>query len=143
MIDADAFQRLIEAYGADARRWPEDRREGAKAFMAAEPDRAAAILAFESDLDEVMDVLRPPSASAELAARILAGAPQARADGWAGLMGWLRPSVGVAMAASCAAGVVAGLLLVAPPERNEMGGDAVMAALSGPGDAADEDGEVS
>jgi hypothetical protein len=46
------------------------------------------------------------------------------------------------MAASCAAGVVAGLLLIAPPERNDMGGDAVMAALSGPGETIDVEAEA-
>jgi hypothetical protein len=143
MIDASDFQSLVEAYGADARRWPADRRAGAEAFVAAEPARASAILALEAELDERLDVLRPPSASEALRERILAGAPQPRADGWRGMFGWLRPGVGIAMAASCAAGVVAGLLLIQPAERGDMGGDAAMAALSGPGDASDEDGEVS
>lgn len=139
MIDATAFQHLVEAYGADPRRWPEDRRAAALAFQAAEPDQAATILAFGASLDEALDELRPPAASAELRARILAAAPKLRPDGWRGAFDWLRPGVGALLAGSCAAGVVAGMLLVAAPERSDLGGDAVMAALAGPGDGAAED----
>jgi len=143
MINAADFQALIEAYGADARRWPADRRLAAEAYRLAEPETVAAILAMEADLDEVLDVLRPPAASAELRARILEAAPKPRAQGWRGLLGWMRPGVSAAMAGSCAAGVVAGLLLVQPPERNDVAGGDLFAAVAGPGElAVDDESEV-
>lgn len=143
MIDAADFQALVEAYGADARRWPADRRAAAEAYRAAEPEAAAAILALEVDLDEALDILRPPVASADLRARILASAPKPRAEGWRGMLGWMRPGVSAVMAASCVAGVVAGLLLVQPPERNDTPGGDLFAAVAGPGDfASDDDSEL-
>lgn len=141
MMDAPAFQSLVEAYGANARRWPDDRSEAATAFVSAAPDQAAAILALESELDDALDVLRPPAASASLRERVLAAAPRPRSAG-RGALHWLRPGFGLAMAASCAAGVAAGLLLVSQPERGDTGGDAVMAALSVPSDVIGDDEEV-
>jgi hypothetical protein len=144
MISASDFQRLIEAYGADPQRWPATRRADADAFLAAEPDQAAAMLAGERALDEALDVLRPPVVSPTLRDRILAAAPKPQQAGWSVFAGWLRPGVGALMAASCAAGVVAGLLLIAPPERPETGAD-VVASLTGAQDAvgSDDEGEVS
>ena len=143
MMNAGEFHTLIEAYGADARRWPADRREAAEAFCAADPVAAAAAMAAEADLDQALDQLRPPTASPALYDRILASAPQARAEGGRGVLGWLRPSIGLAMAASCAAGAVAGMLLVQQPPARDAGDD-LWAAVSAPGDlTADDESELS
>jgi hypothetical protein len=145
MIEASDFQRLVEAYGADRRHWPDDRRPVAEAFLAAFPEQAAGILAADLSLDEALDVLRPPAPSAALQDRILAMSPRPRLQGLGGMFDWLRPGVGAMMAASCVAGVLAGVVLVAPPERSDPGAGDVVAALTGPGDAVvlDDDSEVS
>lgn len=68
-----AFQALLEQYGAEPRRWPEDLRAPARSLLAqsvearAEQNRAAA-------LDTLLDRLEAPAISDERVARIVAGA---------------------------------------------------------------------
>lgn len=140
-MDAAGFSALVEAYGADARRWSADRLEAAEAFRAAEPASAADILAREAGLDELLDALRPPVASAALHDRILAAAPRPRPEAGRAWLAWLRPGVGIAMAASCAAGAVTGGLLVQPPPARDPGAD-LLASVTAPGELAlADDGE--
>lgn len=68
-----AFQALLEQYGAEPRRWPDDLRAPAQALLAgslqarAEQQRAAL-------LDALLDRLDAPAISNERVARVVAGA---------------------------------------------------------------------
>jgi len=75
-MDRERFATLLDAYGADFRRWAAETRAGAAAFAVQDPE-AAALLAEARKFDAVLDSARevaPPSP--ELADRILAFAPR-------------------------------------------------------------------
>lgn len=75
-MDRERFAGLVEAYGADFRRWPAETRASAAAFAAQDAD-ASALMAEARALDATLDVVRdvePPTEG--LAARILAFAPR-------------------------------------------------------------------
>ncbi|WP_296600105.1 hypothetical protein [Phenylobacterium sp.] len=104
----ERFETLAEAYGGDVTRWPAAAREAAAALMAEKPAWAGEVLARADDLDVLLDAFVPPQASADLAGRILVGAPRSRPR-WAG---WLIPGgMGAGLAAACAAGVLVGAQL--------------------------------
>jgi len=122
----ERFETLAEAYGGDVARWPQADREAAAEWMAAEPDRAEAILARADDLDAALAAFAPPRASADLADRIVAGAPRPRPR-W---VGWLWPAgMGAGLAAACVAGVVAGAHLAAASAPS-MESDPMVTAVS-------------
>lgn len=76
-MDRERFETLLDAYGADFRRWPPETRAEAAAFAAQEAE-AAALVADARKLDATIDTVRDaPPPSADLAARILAQAPRA------------------------------------------------------------------
>lgn len=81
-MDRERFANLLDAYGADFRRWPAEARAQAAAYAAQNAD-AAALIAEARTLDAVLDAardgLRP---SADLAARILASAPRVQRPGF-------------------------------------------------------------
>lgn len=139
-MDISAFLDLIETYGADRRRWPAERREQAEALL--ETDMGArALLEAEMRFEETLDAWQVPEPRDSLRQAILRSAPGQR-GGFTVAMprGWFGAGIGALMAASCAAGVMAGFLLVAPPEPADPNGEAaVWAALSGPSDAAGYD----
>lgn len=107
-MDAERFEALAAAYGAEPRRWPVAERAAAQAFM--EADRAGAErLLFESRLvDAMLDASPVPAASVGLRDAILASGPQPRPDRrplfdigrWA--------AAGAALACACVVGIVAG-----------------------------------
>lgn len=77
-MDRERFVYLLEAYGADFRRWPAQVRAPAAAF-AAQDAEAAALIGEARKLDAVLDGARDEAGpSADLAARILAAAPRAQ-----------------------------------------------------------------
>jgi len=103
----ERFETLAEAYGGDVARWPDVEREAAAAVMAERPEWAGGVLARARDLDEALAAFAMPRASADLTARIVAGAPRPMGRRW---IGWLLPaSMGAGLAAACAAGVVVGV----------------------------------
>lgn len=113
IMDRERFVRLLDAYGADFRRWPAETRAAAATFAAQDAD-AAALLAEARKLDAVLDTGRDNTQpSADLAARILAQAPRVQ-----------RPAFDrramLALAACAVFGVVlgygGGLLAPAPME---------------------------
>lgn len=107
-MSTERFRDLIEAYGADPRRWPEaERVEAAKAARAPE---AQALLAEARALDDLLAQAPAIQAPAALRERVLAGAPRARRR----LMGRLTPLAwlsGFGWAAAAAAGLVFGVAL--------------------------------
>lgn len=77
-MDRERFAYLLDAYGADFRRWPAEVRAQAAAF-AAQDAEAAALIGEARKLDAVLDGARDEAGpSADLAARILAAAPRAQ-----------------------------------------------------------------
>ncbi len=77
-MDRERFETLLDAYGADFRRWPPETRADAAAYAARDAE-AAALIAEARKLDAVLSVVSDaPAPSANLAARILAQAPRAQ-----------------------------------------------------------------
>jgi hypothetical protein len=77
-MDRERFLHLLDAYGADFRRWPASERKSAAAF-ALQFGRDMPELAQARALDRALDLARGADAGVadRLAARILARAPQA------------------------------------------------------------------
>lgn len=116
-MNAERFEQLTAAYGAQPDRWPEGERAAALAFMEAE-GRAAERILFEARMiDAALDASPAPAVGAELRARILASAPrpQPRAApqprpraprrAWFGFPDW---AAAAGFAAACAVGMVSG-----------------------------------
>ncbi len=75
MMDLARFEHLLEAYGADYRRWPADERAAAAAFAAAQD--VAGPMEQARALDTALDGARGTDPDvALLAARVLTSAPK-------------------------------------------------------------------
>lgn len=92
------FEALLDAYGAEPRRWPADRRAAAEALLARSPE-ARALQAAARRLDALLDAAPAAPAPAHLVGRVIAAAPRPRArrGGW--LAAWLKPAAGIVAAA--------------------------------------------
>ncbi len=111
-VDLDRLELLLEAYGADARRWPADEREEALALLARSP-AARALQREAAALDRLLDQATPPAPSPELMADVLAGAAASPWRRWAGTL-WpfgpiWKPASALALAGLL--GIVTGLLV--------------------------------
>lgn len=103
-MNADRFQTLVDAYGADWRRWPEAEREAARAFS-----ETAERQMFEArQVDAALDAFKAAPVSHDLRDRVIAMATQLalKPRSIRPFFGW-APRLG--LAAACAAGVVVGL----------------------------------
>jgi len=114
-MNAERFSQLVEAYGADARRWPVAEREAAEAFRLAEPDAAALLLAEADAVDALLHASPQPAVSAALRERVLAAAAGAGLKARKPVFGF-RPGrlvwlSGGAFAAAACAGIIAGQTL--------------------------------
>lgn len=73
----DRLQQIIDAYGADWRRWPEAERDAARACLDADPDGERRM--FEArQLEAALDLAPRPRPSESLRARVLLSAPRPR-----------------------------------------------------------------
>lgn len=80
-MDANRFAAIVEAYGADPRRWPEAERAGAEAF--AERPEAVALLREARALDAMLDVSDAADpVNLSFTRRILAVAPKPQVSVW-------------------------------------------------------------
>ena len=111
-MNAERFSQLVDAFGADARRWPLAERAAAEAFRLAEPAVAARLLAEADAVDDLLDASPRPAVTHALRERVLAAAAgaglKARRPLFSlrpGRLAWL--SSGAFAAAACA-GVIAG-----------------------------------
>ena len=112
------FRRILDAYGADPARWPEDEIDAIRALLASSED--ARRMADEAGhVDRLLDQWEAPVSAAldpaDIAARVSAlpqepGAGQNDAIGWRITLGW--PNV-AGLAAAAAAGFLLGFLGVA------------------------------
>jgi hypothetical protein len=102
-MDRARFDYLLEAYGADFRRWPAEEREQGAVFAAANGDVGGAIETARG-LDDLLDHAAAPGVSAALAATILSSAPKPRRNAPA----FVFAPAGWALAACALLGVVIG-----------------------------------
>ncbi|MEZ5996041.1 MAG: hypothetical protein R3C25_09815 [Hyphomonadaceae bacterium] len=131
-MDRNRFELLLDAYGADMRRWPANERAAAASFAAQEG--AAEALLEARQLDAALDaVLGQEAPSSELSARILARRPQ----------GWPLDRRALMALAACA---VLGLLLgfgggqLAPAPDNQGAAFFAMAFEAPPAFAIEDEG---
>lgn len=113
-MTSERFIALISAYGADARRWPENQRTAAQAYLAAEPEAARAALAEADAVDALLHTAPTPQVSTALRDRVIASAAdaglKARKHGrlW---LDRLALAFGAGWAAAACAGVAAGIMM--------------------------------
>ena len=114
-MNAQRFQNLAEAYGADLRHWPEAERGAARAFMGADPHGAERLLFEARQMDLVLDASSRAVVSHDLRERVIAMAATAglkpRARFAFGRLAWAS---GAGWAVACAAGILVGLNLSQP-----------------------------
>lgn len=78
-MNRERFDALLDAFGADLRRWPADERAAAEAFATQHDEEIAGSMGAARALDGVLDgacAAEPPSSA--LTSRILAAAPPVR-----------------------------------------------------------------
>lgn len=113
-MTSERFLALIAAYGADARRWPEDERAAAKALVAANPAAVHAVLAEADAVDALLHLSPSPQPSMALRDRVIASAAEAglkaRREGrrW---LDRLAVALGAGWAVAACAGVAAGVMM--------------------------------
>lgn len=109
-MNVQRVRELIEAYGADAARWPEAERDAARTLARATPELADA-LAEADRLDDVLRRSPAPWPTAELRDRVIAAAvasgltPKRMRTGFKRLA-WV---LGAGWAAAAVAGSIAGV----------------------------------
>lgn len=104
------FARIVDAYGADPRRWPDAERAAACDFAQAHPDEAQARLAAAALLDAGLAADTVEPADRSLRRRIIAsaqGSGRRRTQGARPRLWWLS---GAALAGAGVAGLVAGAM---------------------------------
>jgi len=74
----ERFQQIVDAYGADPRRWPQHERAAANAWAASNRTQADVWLAQAGHLDAWLSTDEVPPPDASLQQRILASAPVKR-----------------------------------------------------------------
>jgi hypothetical protein len=114
VMTSERFLALVDAWGADARRWPEAERAAARAFAAANPGIALPALAEADAADALLHASRVASPSMMLRDRVIASAAgaglKARREGrrW---LDRLSIAFGAGWAAAACAGVAAGIMM--------------------------------
>lgn len=75
-LPLDRFAALVDAHGADLRRWPPAERDAAQALLRISPE-ARALRDAAGRLDAMLDRWRVPAHSTDLRLRVLRDAPRA------------------------------------------------------------------
>jgi hypothetical protein len=123
------FEAILDAYGADPRRWPAAERAAALAFAAANPS-APALLAAAADLDGAIHMTAPDAAAAPLREAIVASAkmtPRRRRPLW-----WAGAGLGAALAGAAAGAVT--VAVMAPRVSNDLTAEQLASAATAFGD---------
>jgi anti-sigma factor RsiW len=118
------FEAILDAYGADPRRWPDAERAAARDFSQADA-RAAALLASAARLDGLIELPAHAPASDALREAIVASAKtrRSRAPLW-----WAGAGLGAALAGAAAGALTVGVL--APGAAAEFSADQALAAAT-------------
>ena len=116
-ISLDRLRDVLDCYGADPRRWPQEEREPALVLLS----RSAEARRYRDEvvrLDRALDLapVEPPSAA--LAARVLAAAPRRDPERF----GWM---IALAAPLAAAAGLVFWLVHTPPPTAQPLDTDAI------------------
>lgn len=109
----ERFEGLVQAYGADRRRWPEAERAAAEAFVAGRLDLAQPALAEADAVDALLFASATPRVSTELRDRVIAAASTGVGQAARAGRRWLDRltlAIGAGWAAAACAGVVAGVI---------------------------------
>lgn len=85
-MQADRVRQLLDAYGADPGRWPEDQRAAMQAALARDPGLEA-VRREAAELDRLLDGC--VVGGLDMTGRILAAIPETRLER---LLGWLLPA---------------------------------------------------
>ena len=133
-MDAQRFAALVDAYGAESRRWPAAERDAARAFAAEQPHACEPLLAAGRETDSLLSSVPVVVPGRKLRKAIMESAPKPRRRAMPEWM-WLP---GAGLAAACAAGAVFGAVLTRQVAA-ETPADAVLAmnAESVANDASD------
>lgn len=114
-MTSERFLALVAAYGADARRWPEDERAAARAHAAAWPEAVADALAEADAADALLRASRVAHPTTVLRDRVMASAAsthfkRVRDEGrcW---LDRLTLVLGAGWAAATCSGIVAGVMM--------------------------------
>lgn len=108
-IEMSRFEALLDAYGAEPRRWPEAERSAALALVRADP-AAAALLERAGAIDDLLGDYRVPAPSAALVAAVTRRPFVTRARLW-----WSALLLGVAGITGALAGSAATAALALEP----------------------------
>jgi len=130
MMTYERFKLLVEAYGANAARWPAGERAAALAF-AETSGEARALLDEAAALDRLFDQADTAPVTHELQTRILAALPLANRSSWwlAALAPRAQWIPAAAFAISLALGIGVGSLIPAFAGLDESQADAALVAL--------------
>lgn len=120
-MGAARFAALIDAYGAEPRRWPEEERAAAQAFARSDP-RAVALLDAGADLDDLLLAHHVQQPSVALRAAVIASGSRRRLLARARLW-WAALALGLAGAGGALAGSSATAALVPVPAHLLYGSD--------------------
>jgi hypothetical protein len=141
-MSPERFGELVEIYGAEPRRWPQERRRAAIAFMEDHPEEAATILETARTVDAALDSYVVPGPSAKLIRIVTGSAPSIRAAQHRARL-WRQ---GASFAAVGVAGALIGALAIAVlvpvgSPRDEEGGAYASTAFSNMAQMTDEQNE--
>ena len=114
-VTLDRLAQLLDAYGGEPARWPEQERVAALQLIAASPE-AAAMQRSALELDGVLDLdVLPDVASSALRARVLEipirHPREEREAGWGWKRNWM---LGLFALTPCVIGFVSGTMLMEP-----------------------------
>ena len=98
-MTAERFAALVDAYGAEPRRWPEAEREAAQAFARGDPCAATVLLEAAGAIDDLLYAYRVPAPSLALADAVIASAPR---RAWTRARLWWA-ALGLGLAGACGA----------------------------------------
>lgn len=103
----ERFKELLDAFGADLRRWPEAERAAARALIAQAPEAQAALAAARR-LDRLLDLYDPPAdRAAEARLRVALAAVPSRVPRRSARLPWPQAA---ALAATLLLGVATGIV---------------------------------
>ncbi|CAG4887886.1 hypothetical protein [Paraburkholderia saeva] len=119
----ERFHTIVDAYGADPRRWPDDEREAATAWAALHPHEGDAVLAASADIDAWLDsqTVAPPDYALQQC--VVASAPARRPLRIHRRMWWSGAAIaGVGLAGGLAGAFAVSFFLVTgePPPAHEL-----------------------
>ena len=136
IVSLERLHDLLDCYGADPARWPDDEREAALALLARSPE-ARHHRDEVARLDRALDLAPVDPPSSALATRILAAAPRRDPDRF----GWV---IALAAPLAAAAGVVFWLVHAAPPTTSAVDANAVaeLSVYETPTDALLSDSDI-